>query len=64
MQRYRIAPVHEGPSALHAAITLTPRGGMRVIISRGAPRDTGLASGGSHGVGWGSWCNPPKSWEA
>ncbi len=60
VQRYRIAPVREGPPALHAAITLTPRGGMPAVILRGAPRGTGLASGGGHGVGWSSLVQPTQ----
>lgn len=60
MQRYRSAPVREGPPALLTAITLTPRGGLPAIASRGAPLGTGLASGGSLGVGWGSLVQPTQ----
>ena len=34
VQRYRLTPVSDTPPELHAAITLTPRGGLSAIVSR------------------------------
>ena len=63
VQRYRIAPVREGPPTLHAAISLTPRGGMPAIVSRGAPVVQASSRVDAAEQVGARWYNPSKRWE-